>query len=384
MTRVQLVGVTDGRIDATADGTLLREGSAGFERVGEIPNPARGRERLRHELLRSRPWKPLLERAVGTFSALTVTRLSKTALVATTGRWLLASRDGGETWSIRGTLPDSSGPKGILPTGICSHAGNVYLGEYPLSHKTTPKLLRSPDEGWTWEVAGEIPGVRHIHSVQSDPYTGELWITTGDRDGECRLGRFREEKFETICSGSQRFRAVELAFTPDAVLWGMDSVYAGENHLLKLGRAEIETADPTPEVVETLDGSVFYSAALDIADERWVWFSTSVEPGHDSTAPPGSRADDGTGLARVVGASSASGFTEWHELAAFRRRRDLGSYWNPRGLLPRSSAYVHLASDPERGLVMNPFNTVREDGALVVIRPTGLATSRQRVESTTR
>lgn len=376
MTRVKLEGISAGRIDATANRTLLREhgGASGkFERVSRIPDPAVGAERLRHGLVSSEPWKPLFERVVGAFSAGNVWRLSERALIATTGRWLLASQDGGESWSVRRTLPDSSGPKGVLPTAVCRHAGEVYLGEYPLDQETVPKLLRSRDDGWTWDVVREFPGVRHLHSVQSDPYTDELWITTGDRDDACRIGRLREGAFEVVGGGSQRWRAVELAFAPDAVLWGMDSVYSPENHVLKLDRTEIGRSNPIPETVHTLDGSVFYSAALDVDGERWIVLSTSVEPGSDSTAPPESSDNDASGRARVVTASSASDFTEWHELAAYRRRRSLGDYWNPRGILPRSSAYVHLAADPERGVVLNPYNTASADGSLVVIPPSRFA-----------
>lgn len=377
MTRVKLEGITDGRIDATAQETLLREGRNGtFERVGRVPNPADGRRRIVHRLTSTRPWKPLLERVVGAFSALTVRRLSETALVATTGRWILASEDGGRTWSVRRTLPKSSGPKGVLPTGIRRHAGDCYLGEYPLGHDTTPRLLRSRDDGWTWEVVREFPDVRHLHSVQPDPYTGDLWITTGDRDAECRIGRLRDGEFEVVGGGSQRWRAVELAFTPDTVLWGMDSVYAADNHVSKLDRTEIGREDPPLETVCTLEGSVFYSAALDVGGQRWVVFSTGVEPGRDSTAPPGSPAGDAAGTARVVAASSASGFTEWYELAAYRRRTDLGEHWNPGGFLPRSSAYVHLAVAPERGVVLNPYNTARDAGTLLVVPPSAFASRR--------
>lgn len=376
MRRVKLEGITDGRIDATAATGLFREplgvSRGRFERVGRVPNPASGRERLTHQLVSEPPGKALLERFVGAFSALTVRRLSETTLIATTGRWLLASRDGGETWSVRRGLPDSSGPKGVLPTGIARHAGEVYLGEYPLDHDTVPKLLRSRDEGWTWERVNEFPGVRHLHGVQSDPYTNDLWVTTGDRDEACRIYRRRDGEWTVVGSASQRWRAVELAFTPTHVLWGMDSVYSKENHVLKLSRTEIGRAAPEP--VCTLDGSVFYSAALDVGDERWVVFSTSVEPGRDSTAPPESPAGDAGGLARVVAASSRTGFTDWHELAAYRRRRSPSERLNPRGILPRSSAYVHLAVDPDRGVVLNPYNTARDDGALVVVSPSVFAT----------
>lgn len=379
MTRVKLEGITDGRIDATAHDTLLRESPSGrFDRIGTVPNPASGRERLRRQIVSTRPWKPLLERLVGAFSALGVWRLSETALIATAGRWLLASRDGGRTWSVRRTLPDSSGPKGVLPTAVCRHAGDVYLGEYPLGHDAVPALLRSRDDGWTWEVAGTFPDVRHVHAVQSDPYADEVWLTTGDRDRECRIGRFRDGELDVVGGGSQRWRAVELAFTPEAILWGMDSVYAEENRVLKLDREALAAPAPTPETVHVLNGSVFYSATLDVGDERWVAFSTSVEPGIDSTAPAGSPAGDASGTATVVAASSASGFTEWHALTAYRRRRTPADYWNPRGVLPRSSAYVHLAADPDRGIVLNPYNTATGDGALLVVSPSALASRSSR------
>ncbi len=78
---------------------------------------------------------------------------------------------------------------GVLPSTVCQTDEAVYLGEYPLDSAVTPRVLRSTDRGEIWSSVLQLDGVRHIHAVQFDPYTHEIWLATGDRDSECRIGR---------------------------------------------------------------------------------------------------------------------------------------------------------------------------------------------------
>ncbi|MGM0389225.1 hypothetical protein [Natrinema limicola] len=225
-------------------------------------------------------------------------------------------------------------------------------------------MLVSNDGGKTWTTAATLPNVRHIHAVQTDPYTDDIWITTGDRDEECLIGRLQDGTIEIVGSGDQSWRAVELAFTPTAVLWGVDSVYTEQKPIRALSRAQFDTVDPEPETVHEVSSSVYYAETIAVDGEQWVLFSTAMESGTDGTGPDTQTVhSDG---ATVVAASSSSEFTDWYELATYRKRTTPADRWNPRGYVPTANAYVFLASDPERGVFINPYNTDRDDG---IVRP---------------
>jgi hypothetical protein len=250
---------------------------------------------------------------------------------------------------------------GVLPSAVGHHDGVTYLGEYPLSQNSTPYVLVSNDYGRSWSRFASLPNVRHIHSVQWDPYSGDFWITTGDKDSESQIGRLTDGAFEPVGGGSQTWRAVELAFTPNAILWGMDCAYLEDKRILKLQREEIHNDNPSPVTVGQVPGSVYYSATLTLNDDQWIAFSTAMEVGRDSTGPTTQAAPTTNGI--VIAASESSGFTDWIQLASFQRRRVLTDHLP--GNFPRANGYVFLAADPERGLLVNPYNTSFDD---VVIR----------------
>jgi len=276
------------------------------------------------------------------------------------------SHDGGATWELSRTLPDSSGPMGILPTGLCVHDGAVFLGEYPLAATDSPRILRSTDFGETWSTVAQLDDVRHVHSIQVDPYTDELWVTTGDSGSECRIGRLRNGTVECIGSGGQEWRAVELAFTPDAVVWGVDSVYLPSNPIFRLARSAFGS-DSSPETLHEASSSIYYATTLTVDATQWIIVSTAMEAGADSTGPKNQTAY--SDRATVLAASSATDFTTWHELAAYEKQRVPVDRWNPQDSVPIANAYVFLASDPDRGLVANPHNTARDDGTIVHYPP---------------
>ena len=342
-----------------------------FERVGTLPaspDPTTKRRLLTGRL------RPVSRRLVGDVPTATVHRLTDTDWLATVGRHLYTAHDDARVWRHRGTLAPSSGPSGVLPSAVCRHDGVVYLGEYPLGDDK-PRILRSPDEGRTWETALELPGVRHVHAVQSDPFGDDVWLTTGDADAECHVGRLDRTgdgvTFEPVGGGSQAWRAVELAFTPDAVLWGVDCGYAESNRLYRLDRGELTRSgtDPAPTPVGATPNSVYYAASLPVDGDHVVAFATAVETGRDRTNPD--RETTGDDLARVVVASAQSGFTDWSVLAAFRRQPRPADRV-PR--LPSANAYVYLGADADAGLFVNPFNTTVESGRLLRIAPDRLAT----------
>lgn len=365
---MRLHGFHDGRLYGTRYRTILQESSGeteSFAPVGRLPVPDRGRAGFSYRLKTTRGWKSTLVRVLGRFPSVNVWPLTNSDLLATADNYVFVSRDGGKTWQVTRTLPDSSSPMGVLPTGVCQHAGTVYLGEYPLASSETPCILRSTDYGDTWDVMAELDDVRHIHAVQVDPYTDEIWVTTGDSESECQIGRVRNGGLDIVGSGGQEWRAVELVFTPDAVVWGVDSVYRHSNPILRLDRSAFSDTDPSPVSLYEASNSIYYTATLSVDSTQWIIVSTAMEAGTDSTGPEKQSTGRGDDCARVLAASSATDFEQWHELAAYEKRSVPVDWWNPRELVPIANAYVFLDTDSDRGLVINPHNTSRKDGSLI-------------------
>lgn len=157
--------------------------------------------------------------------------------------------------------------RGVMPHGITvDDAGSIYFGEYPtapVSSERTIRIYRSDDRGSTWQVAFEFSGalsVRHVHGVQWDSDAGLLWVTTGDADGESRIGysRDRGKSFTWIASGSQEFRVCSLLFFADGVVWGPDAVRP-RNFVYRWTR---DTNAVAP-AQSTLPGPTFYAQRVD-------------------------------------------------------------------------------------------------------------------------
>ena len=359
----RLGGVHDGRLYYTQGRTVGSWTPArGAHPLGTLPIPGRGAANVRFRLRNGRVAKRLLRSVVGAWTTTNLWPLCDGSLLATHGRQVYHSESYGQHWGPVHRLPPSSGPMGVLPTSVCRHDGALYLAEYTLGDEPA-RILESRDDGRTWATYLETTDVRHFHGVFDDPYRDALWATSGDTDGESAVGRLDDGRFERVGTGSQRWRAVELSFTPSAVLWGMDCSYAEEVELLRLRR---DGSDPT--TVGVTDASVYYASTLRVDGEVWVVFTTAAETGGDSTARV-EHTTDGGDVARVLAASSASEYETWYELAAFRRSRPVGGRVPG---VPTANAYVFLATDPTLGLLINPFNTRTEHGSVIRIAPAQL------------
>lgn len=374
---MKLQGVHDGEVYATSYRTLLRERSGRFERLGRLPVPDGGRRGFESRLKTTRGFKSVLARIVGQFPSVNAWWVDDDVVVASADRWVFTSVDGGRSFRPTLELPPTSGPAGVTPSAFCEHHDVFYLGEYPLATNTTPRIWRSVDRGHSWSMALTIPEVRHVHAIQVDPYTDDLWVTTGDAGEACRIGRLRDTgggslDFEVVASGGQRFRAVELAFTSEAIVWGVDCCYADSNPVYRLRRDAIPERENGPvshDAIEQLydaGDSVYYAERVAVDGVEWIVLSTTMEPGVDRTGPADQR-PHGDGRARVIAASDASDFQHWYELRAYRKRAVPADRWKLPGVVPRANAYVFLASDPDRGLFVNPYNTHRDSGRVLRI-----------------
>ena len=138
----------------------------------------------------------------------------------------------------------------------------IYFGEYfANTSDRAVGVFGSEDGGDTWDevyrfAAGSI---WHVHGVHHDPWTGNLWICTGDRDGECRIVMVDRDfnEIESHGDGSQDWRAVTMMFLEDRVVWGMDSPLA-PCHVMSLDRASgnLTRGQPMP-------GPVWFSRPLE-------------------------------------------------------------------------------------------------------------------------
>lgn len=118
---------------------------------------------------------------------------------------------------------------GVSPVGPGrTEAGGVLFGEYfRNAERGTARVYLGEDCGRDWRVVHEFePGrIKHIHIVRQDPFTGDIWIGTGDRNDESMVIRSPDgfENVDLIGEGSQAWRTLVLQFTERAVYWGTDT-----------------------------------------------------------------------------------------------------------------------------------------------------------------
>lgn len=154
--------------------------------------------------------------------------------------------------------------RGIMSTGILSPDNySCYFGEYFRNNEKTNRIsiYKYNIIKNQWKIVYTfLPGqIRHIHALQSDPFTGKLWICTGDEDNEAMIG-WSDDDFKTINpigKGSQAWRTCQLVFTEDSVYWGTDSgsldlagIYCWNKKIMNVER------------IYKTDGAVFFATML--------------------------------------------------------------------------------------------------------------------------
>jgi len=167
-------------------------------------------------------------------------------------------RSSNGTFKIVHSFTNGLGP---LREGWCEDdKGNCYLGEYFLNDRrdTPVNLLTSTDDGQSWETIHSLRHIRHIHCVQYDPFSGRIWMGTGDRDAESSISFSADEgkTWTEIGSGDQMFRAVSLLFTEEHVYWGSDAP-TKQNYIQRYVRDSKQI-----ERLVAVDGPVHYSVKL--------------------------------------------------------------------------------------------------------------------------
>jgi hypothetical protein len=226
--------------------------------------------------------------------------------------------------------------KGPLLQGCChDDRGNCYYGEYwgnPEREEVNVYSLKSGTQEWKVFYSFPRQTIRHVHAVQFDPFSKNIWIATGDHDSECRIGYFESTssgpQLVTIASGKQMTRAVSLLFTPKYVYWGSDTGGRGDapqsNYIYRWSRLTQKL-----EQLFEIGGPAYYSS---VDAEGRLFVSTTVEGG----------SSEKDSFARVW--SSFDG-TQWQEIARWKKDKypfvfGYGVLSFPRGHPSSSKLYV--------------------------------------------
>lgn len=136
-------------------------------------------------------------------------------------------------------------PRGSKPLNLCILPnGHIYFGEYFQNmERKAVNIYASYDNGRSWQVAytfaeGEI---NHIHKVTYDPFTGRVWVLTGDRENECIIGYTEDEfkSFKEVFRGGQEYRSCHLFFYESFLVFATDSQYM-QNEIKCFDRETLE------------------------------------------------------------------------------------------------------------------------------------------------
>lgn len=91
--------------------------------------------------------------------------------------------------------------------------------------------------------------VRHLHNLQKDPFSQNIWLSTGDEDSESNIfyhnNKFLPDKktkiviLNLIGSDSQEWRTCGFVFTKKFIYWGMDA-QVDPQHIFRIRRSDNE------------------------------------------------------------------------------------------------------------------------------------------------
>ena len=153
--------------------------------------------------------------------------------------------------------------RGIMSTGIINvNDSLIFIGEYFRNPQGAEvKIYKSENFGKTWDIAYVFPPekIQHIHSLQQDPYSGNLWICAGDSDKESMIG-WSEDNFGTIIpigTGSQIWCACQLVFTDKKVYWGTDSSKESQAGIYRWDKKSHDLS-----LLQRIDGAMHFGTRL--------------------------------------------------------------------------------------------------------------------------
>ncbi len=150
-----------------------------------------------------------------------------------------------------------------------SQTGYVYASEYSCDPNERHRVCRgvfpaTGEEVWqtvldfaspnAWrEDPSLLEAARHVHAVAVDPYTGHVWVCTGDSDLHSRLlySDDQGDSFQLVGTGSQDWRTLSIWFTERYVYWSMDA-YSYAQCCWRIPRSQFDEGGRWPCVTPEL------------------------------------------------------------------------------------------------------------------------------------
>ena len=157
---------------------------------------------------------------------------------------------------------------GSRPLIVCNDNFGVYYGEYFSNKDRKPVcLFRYTIETGRFDKFYEFKNIRHIHGVFHDPYTGKIFLTTGDDDHESFIGYIDNNEIIKYVSGNQQSRVVVLLFDIKYIYYATDAPFE-KNFIYRINRHT-----GVAEKLQEIGGTVFYGAT----SSSGIIFSTVVD-----------------------------------------------------------------------------------------------------------
>ncbi len=143
--------------------------------------------------------------------------------------------------------------------GIDEKDGTIIIAEYCQDTDPFARVFRSKTDGKTWDIVfyqrargSESPQVRHFHTLQVDPYTGEWYLSSGDHWSESKVWKSKDDGDTWIdvtdynlydippqIRTQSLFRLTSFWFTPEYICWATDDKIKGHGaHLVISPRTE--------------------------------------------------------------------------------------------------------------------------------------------------
>jgi hypothetical protein len=186
---------------------------------------------------------------------------------------LYRSADRGRTW--RKVFEFPAGYTILSAHSIADDGTCVYVGSFntlsPSSHRNW--VWRSRNDGRTWSAVWRTRSHRSIHFVQTDPYTGNLYVSFGDADKQSAIFRSGDHglSWHSVCSGNA-CTSVDIAFDPSGfAVYGQDKLYPPAD----IVRMDLTTGERTK--VGALPGPSY--SAFNLRDGAWLVGETNEPVG---------------------------------------------------------------------------------------------------------
>ncbi len=129
----------------------------------------------------------------------------------------------------------------------------VYRGSFDLNGEGYwRKILEFPSLAEWQDDRSLFEAVRHIHVVAVDPYTGHVWVGTGDKNVHSRIYVSEDagDTFKLLGMGSQSWRTLAIWFTEKYVYWDTDST--APQSIWRIPRRVLESKGTWPSITPEL------------------------------------------------------------------------------------------------------------------------------------